>query len=221
LVNSAIVLNRLIRSLSGKLGQQDLGGVALIIADLRGLSLKGVNLESSFIAGDAIGADFTGAHLETADLSSLRLHNTNLSYATLTRATLPDTGPAEFAQISYLSNTNFTGANWWDTSNMPSPAKGPYNQGAHAVGVMFNNGGREALVRCAPEESTVDKPKGEVSNTQKIPVDRFSIMMCPYYPPEKQLAAYYSPEAQLAAFQAMFPRERNQEQRNEWLKRAS
>jgi pentapeptide repeat protein len=210
LFNTSVVLGRLIHSLSGKLQRENLDSVCLLTADLRGLSLGDVNFASSFIAGDGTGVDLGGAHLENANLSNIVFDKTDLSYASLNGATLPGPG-ISLDGYGFLARTNLTGANWWDTRNI-------FSRHTAGASIELDPDGKVAgfssLSECPASETSVvkkedrqvtpDKPATEVSVTS------FSIVLCP---DEKQIAA-----AQLN-FEDAFPRQRNEQQRNDWLKR--
>jgi hypothetical protein len=210
LFNTSVVLERLIHSLSGKLQGENLNSVCLLTADLRDLSLGDVNFASSFIAGDGTGVDLGGAHLDNANLSNMVFDKTDLSYASLNGATLPGPGVSRDWLDSFLARTNLTGANWWDTNIFSRHTVGvsieldPDGEVAVFSNLLECPASEISVVKKADTQVTPEKPATEVS------VTTFSIVLCP---DEKQIAA-----AQLN-FEDAFPRQRNEQQRNDLLKR--
>jgi hypothetical protein len=129
-----IVINGLVKRLSGKLKTVDLRKVALPFANFQDLDMSGVNMEESFISGDAKKSKFTGANFNKSDVRLLMFNDADLSFVSLTNAALPSTiisNPRSFTKImakpqynvsvkeGNLEKSNFkhadlTGANWWD-----------------------------------------------------------------------------------------------------------
>lgn len=106
---TGIVLSRLLSSDPAAMRQKNTQGMVLIGANLADLHAAGLKLNGTFIVGDASGTDLSGAELLTADLTFLNLSRANLSHTWLMAAVLP--------LNAALFKTDFTGADWWNSSN--------------------------------------------------------------------------------------------------------
>lgn len=222
---TSLVVGRMIDALSGQLNGRDLSTVAVLFADLRGKSLAGADLRGAFLEGDATGADFTGALLQGANLSNMTFASTNLSFTSLDGATMPNTpygpvGSRDWKHNSYLGNSDFVGANWWDSANMPA-SRNIYGAYPHIVGIFVEvlNGpegkatGLSALSDCADDEFSTKpgkpvKPTNHRARATQVSM-RFTIIFCP---PREQL------EEESLIFEDAFPRKENEQKRVDWLK---
>jgi uncharacterized protein YjbI with pentapeptide repeats len=195
LFNSSIALSRIIGNLSGKLKRKNLSSIALVSADLTGVSLDEVDLRLSFIAGKATETRLVGAHLEGANLSNLVFEKTNLSYAFLDGATLPN------ATVGYVKNSELTGANWWDTANV-------LQLGTRGAFLNFSDDGTlrsAAALPCGPGRgSELPRDLNEILRHNDV-----LFILCRN---EKELAAERS------NFEAAFPRGRNEQLRDQRIK---
>ncbi|HTD38825.1 MAG TPA: hypothetical protein VK669_15045 [Candidatus Limnocylindrales bacterium] len=127
---TSLVIERVLAGRSEPFGYLDWRGVALLAANLDGVSFADADLSDAFIEGTARDADFTGATLSRARLH-LDLRRSKLAYTALDYATLPDISDGS---NSDLAAADLTGANWWDASGFNNGA--PFAMGFESDGVV-------------------------------------------------------------------------------------